>query len=261
VVSILLRRKTVIVDVGPILNMDIADVSTPPSQTLVQPLSLAPDPSTPASPNQQIQVDVSAIDDSGIVSLKVQNAGFEVIVWRSEGSDPTTVPEQATPKPIQRPTFVAQRVAVNLVAGKNDIRAIAVNGQGQQVMRSVEVVARIEAPAEIPVDMMIVAAIHFAALPDNQLLPQASQRITELITHEGSTLPNGSSLPNGSRALMLVGADATRDQGYGKRRSNGLDLAPGPGVSLRSSAARRCLAGAPTSWCMTPIRRTLRVRR
>jgi hypothetical protein len=200
--STLLRRDTVVVDAGPVLGLDVADIPRADSSHFIQKLLNRPNRPYLTTSARQLSVDVFAIDDDGIVSLTVENGDLTVPIF---GGRPPMTQSEAK---LVNPVYLAQRVGVPLVPGQNDLRLVSMNSLGQKVVRSLGV--RNTAAAEVAQGSVVAAVIvadSFASLrgPYPTLLPDVASRIDELKSYGGANLDNG------ARAVVIAGDNATRD--------------------------------------------------
>jgi hypothetical protein len=224
-VSALMSKGTVVVDAGPIVNLDIVDVIVDPSNAVKQVVAAA---SAGSVPTRNVHVDVFAMDDAGIASLQLvnANAGFKTWVWGEPSpAKANRQPAQKYPGPavrknpveqaaqkaideahqsvlLSQPIYVAHRLPVAIAPGINDIQAIAINGKDQRVTRNIRV--ETEVSHDVPIDMMVIAATKFDSLPPASLSEPAAKRFEELSAREGS------SFRNGARVVTFTGAQASR---------------------------------------------------
>lgn len=203
------RRDTVIVAAGPTLNLDIAKVERYDVKPFLKIIFNSADKEVLKTSARQAEIDVSAIDDYGIVSLAIDRDGkFTYIVDEDSVDEAQAVKQQGGTPPEKRryPILVAQRTIVDLAPGMNHIDAVAMNGRGEVLKRRLEIFSKSSDLESGVTEVMLVAASSYAnALPDIQLGADADARIAQLVAREGTSL-------DGSVVLPLTGSNATRPE-------------------------------------------------
>lgn len=193
--SVLLRPNTEVAELGPVLNLDIADAPRKLGKPALK--------SAISNQEQQIystsaaitQVDVLAIDDDGIASLGLDTTtGFNTEVYRSAPAVDSTA---------TNPIYVAQRVSVPLQMGENEIRVIGANGAGQKVARSIFVRRTADDSLTGRTDLIVVVASSYAAHPPDTLQADSAALISDAQAQNGG-------IDNGHSVLTLTDRNATR---------------------------------------------------
>jgi hypothetical protein len=200
--SWLLRRSTVVVDPGPILVLDAAEIPRADSNAFLRVFLNRPNKPSLTTSAQQLSVDVFAVDDAGLFNVEIVNGDYRVPIY-SERNVSTTQSVLAS-----RPIYVAQRVGVPLESGTNNIQLIGENAKGQRVVRDLSVnngAAAEVARGSVAAAVIVADSSNLPNAPAPTLSAQTRQRIEEL---ESS---GGANMADGTRAVVFSGPSATRE--------------------------------------------------
>lgn len=192
--STLLGRGTVVVDLGPILNLDVADSSQHDIEPFLRAVFNRPYQQVFSTTAPQVQVDVQGIDDVGITNLTVDAGAFHEEV----------VGPQA--KLSENPIYIAQSLIVPLSSGPNSIRLTSVNSHQQKAVRELLIQRKDDNSKQGQVEVLLIAAEQYksSGLRSNQFDSDARMRIAELAAENGATNESG------VHVITLSGPDATR---------------------------------------------------
>jgi hypothetical protein len=207
-VSRLLRRDTVVVDVGPTLNMDIAAAPHDFIRPALASLLNRPEQPSFGTSSKVVSVDVFAIDDAGIAKLSVESGGAnrDVVAVEAVKASGATAD--------QLPIYVSKRVMVFLSPGDNLISARCTNGKGEEVTRLLKVNNARASSAPLPnvesraVEMILIAGETGESDREVQLSPDARGRIA----YFQSKSTDGVAVDNGARIVVFSGQSATRER-------------------------------------------------
>lgn len=221
-----LPGDAVVINKGPILNLDVVDKLVDAESNVTQTFNIDPD----AQPGTNLAlIDISAIDDEGIKSLRIvnKNASFSTYVWGGPPPEKAAqnVLQQAQPKiNYEDPHFLAERVLVKIAPGRNDITAYAMNGKDEPSEGFVRL--RVEVNKDSPAVMVVIAPSASGEAQGGsrpRLSPVAVTQLQALIAAGATTLPSG------ARAIPYVEEQATRENIF----RNIMHDWGGPGAGVR----------------------------
>lgn len=200
--SWLLRRNTVVVDPGPILVLDAAEIPREDSNAFIRVLFNRPNKPSLTTSARQLSVDVFAVDDAGLFNVEIVNGDDHVTVY----SERDVISTQNVLAP--RPIYVAQRVGVPLRPGTNNIQLIGENAKGQKVVRHLSVSngqAAEVARGSVAAAVIVADSNNLPDSPEPTLSAQTRARITEFESYGGANMEDG------TRAVVFSGPSATRE--------------------------------------------------